>query len=186
MDSRFRWICIGFLLFFFLGGPSRVLAFLGTLGLAPRVTQEQVLTEMKRMRQHDGMTCKPASPGAEWDYVCEYESGNERVSRDGVRVSTGWGPAVARVIPLPEQDVLTEADATKWRHEEQMKQAGPVNIRTASISDLQRIPRVDHYRAQEIHAAVRAGLVRDFDDLLKIQGIDQPTLNAMRTRAYWK
>jgi Helix-hairpin-helix motif len=185
MDSRFRWVCIGALLFLLMGGPFKVLAFLGHLGLAPRVTQEQVVAEMKRMRHHDWMTCKPASPGAEWDYVCEY--GGPGVSREAVRTNKGWGAAIARVIVLPlEREVLTEADAAKWRLEEHRKLSEAVNIRTASVSDLQRIPRVDQYRAQEIHAAVRAGLVRNFDDLLKIQGIDQQTLKAMRTRAYWK
>jgi len=29
-------------------------------------------------------------------------------------------------------------------------------------------------------------MVKKFDDLLKIEGIDQVTLNAMRTRAYWE
>jgi len=104
-----------------------------------------------------------------------------------IRTNQGWGQAIAHVIVLPlEREVLTEADASKWRMEEHRKLSEPVNIRTASVTDLQRIPRVDQYRAQEIHGAVRAGLVRKFDDLLKIQGIDQQTLNAMRTRAYWK
>lgn len=185
MDSRFRWISIGILLFLVMGGPFHVLTFLGNIGLAPRVTQEQVLAEMKRMRHHDWMTCKPASSGAEWDYVCEY--GGQRVSREAVRTSKGWGRAIARVIVLPlEREVLTEADATKWLQEEHRRLSESVNIRTASVTDLQRVPRVNQYRAQEIHAAVRAGLVRDFDDLLNIHGIDQQTLNAMRKRAYWK
>ena len=67
-----------------------------------------------------------------------------------------------------------------------MKRASRVNVRTATIAELRTIPRVDQYRAQEIHSAVRFGLVRKFDDLLKIEGIDQATLNAMRTRAYWE
>ena len=48
-----------------------------------------------------------------------------------------------------------------------------------SLAELRTIPRVDQYRAQEIQAAVRFGLVRKVDDLLKIQGIDQATLSAM-------
>jgi len=109
------------------------------------------------------------------------------VSREAVRTSKGWGPAIARVIVLLlEREVLTEADASKRLQEEHRRHSESVNIRTASVTDLQRIPRVDQYRAQEIHAAVRAGLVRDFDDLLNIQGIDRQTLNAMRMRAYWK
>ena len=185
MDSRFRWISIGILLFLLIGGPFRIIGFLGDLGLAPRVTPERVLAEMKRMRHHDWMTCKPASPGAEWDYVCEY--GGTRVSREAVRASTGWGRAIARTVVLPlEREVLTEAEAATWRLEEDMQRAGRVNIRTASVTELQRIARVDQYRAQEIHAAVRAGLVRKFEDLTKIQGIDQQTLNAMRARAYWQ
>jgi DNA uptake protein ComE-like DNA-binding protein len=51
-----------------------------------------------------------------------------------------------------------------------MKRARRVNVRTASIAELRTIPRVDQYRAQEIHAAVRFGLVKKFDDLPKIEG----------------
>ena len=69
---------------------------------------------------------------------------------------------------------------------EEQKRASRVNVRTATIAELRTIPRVDQYRAQEIQAAVRFGLVGKFDDLLKIEGIDQATLNAMRTRAYWE
>jgi len=185
MDSRFRWISIGILLFLLMGGPIRVIGFLGYLGLAPRTTQEDVLAEMKRMRHHDWMTCTPASPGAEWDYVCEY--GGPRFSREAVKTSQGWGRAIARTIVLPlEREVLTEDDAAKWLKEERRQLTERVNIRTASVTELQRITRVDQYRAQEIHAAVRAGLVTKFEDLTKIQGIDQQTLNAMRTRAYWR
>jgi DNA uptake protein ComE-like DNA-binding protein len=50
---------------------------------------------------------------------------------------------------------------------------------------LKRIPGVDQYRAQEIQAAVRYGIVKKFDDLLKIQGIDEKALCIMRTRSYW-
>src|SRR5688500_2216421 len=117
MNSRFRWISIAFLLFLLMGGPFHVIGLLGDLGLAPRTTREQVLAEMKRLRHHDWMTCTPASPGAEWDYVCEY--GGPRVSREAVKAAQGWGRAIARTIVLPlEHDVLTEADAAKWREEE--------------------------------------------------------------------
>jgi helix-hairpin-helix protein len=51
--------------------------------------------------------------------------------------------------------------------------------------ELKRIPGVDQYRAQEIQAAVRYGIVKKFDDLLKIQGIDEKALRIMRTRSYW-
>src|SRR6185503_780277 len=108
-------------------------------------------------------------------------------------------------VPLPGP-VLTEAEKLQWQYEEEqkrtqeqwmrtqeqnnrleeVKRATRVNVRTATIAELRTIPRVDQYRAQEIQAAVRFGLVRKFDDLLKIEGIDQATLNAMRTRAYWE
>ena len=51
--------------------------------------------------------------------------------------------------------------------------AALVNVRTATIAELRRIPRVDQFRAKDIQAAVRLGLVRKLDDLLKIEGIDQ-------------
>ena len=56
--------------------------------------------------------------------------------------------------------VLTEEQALQWQKDEQKRLAAPVNVRTATIADLQRIPRVDAYRAQVIHASVRHGLVR--------------------------
>ena len=101
---------------------------------------------------------------------------------------------------------MTEAQKRLWLDEEQQKRtqehqkraqeqikrtdeqmrARRVNVRTATIAELRTIPRVDRSRAQEIQAAVRFGLVKKFDDLLKIEGIDQATLNAMGTRAYWE
>ncbi len=81
---------------------------------------------------------------------------------------------------------MTEAQARQWRQEEDRKLAEPVNIRTATIAELQEFPWVDRYRAQEIHACVRAGIVRTYDDLLEIEGIDQAKLKLMRTRSYWK
>jgi DNA uptake protein ComE-like DNA-binding protein len=93
---------------------------------------------------------------------------------------------VARIRDPPGVPVMTEEQALQWFKDEQKRLTEPVNVRTATIADLQRIPRVDPYRAQVIHAAVRRGLVRKFDDLLKIEGIDRATLTAMRTRAYWE
>ena len=88
-----------------------------------------------------------------------------------------------------------EERALQWQKDEQEARAllrerpdpaALVNVRTATIAELVRIPRVNQFRAKVIHAAVRRGLVRKLDDLLKIDGIDRGTLNVMRTRAYWE
>ena len=79
--------------------------------------------------------------------------------------------------------MLTEAEKLQWQYEEEqkrtqeqwmrtqeqkkrleeVKRATRVNVRTATIAELRTIPRVDQYRAQQIQAAVRFGLVRKFD-----------------------
>ena len=187
MDSRLRWIAIGFLLFLIFVGPFRILAFLDDLGLYPTATNEQVVSELKRRSDVQAVTCQPGTAG--WDFVCDIDvqprGGPSVRHREGI--NTSWARAVYQAVILPvDGPVLTEAQARQWRDEEQRKLAEPVNIRTATIAELQRIPLVDQYRAHEIHASVRAGLVRKYDDLLKIQGIDQAKLSVMRTRSYWK
>jgi DNA uptake protein ComE-like DNA-binding protein len=188
MDSRSRWIAIGFLLFLMFVGPFRILALLDGLGLYPSVSQEQVVAELERLRGASPVTCREAKP--DWDYVCEYSKasrGNPATRhREGIRTSSYWNRAIQTVVALPvDGPVLNETQAKQWQLAEQQRALRGVNIRTASIEQLRTIPRVDQYRAQEIHAAVRFGLVKQFDDLLKIQGIDRATLNAMRARAYW-
>jgi Helix-hairpin-helix motif len=187
MGSGSRWIIIGCLVFLALGGPCRIVASLNDIGLYPSATNEQVVSELKRQPGVQAARCRPAKP--EWDFVCDVDV---QVGRDpllhrryGIRASLSHAVAVSVPLPL-DGPILTERQARQWAAEEREKLAAPVNIRTATIEELQRIPRVDRYRAQEIHAAVQYGLVRKFDDLLKIQGIDQRTLEAMRTRAYWK
>jgi DNA uptake protein ComE-like DNA-binding protein len=141
---------------------------------------------MNRRRNVQAVTCHAGSMG--WDSVCDFEvqsrGGPAVRHREGIK--TSWTTAVARTVRMPvDGSVLTEEQALQWQKDEQKRLAAPVNVRTATIADLQRIPRVDAYRAQVIHAAVRHGLVRKFDDLLKIEGIDRATLSAMRSRAYW-
>jgi DNA uptake protein ComE-like DNA-binding protein len=187
MDSKSRWIAIGFLLFLMFVGPFRILAFLDDLGLYPSATNEQVVAELQRGSDVKAVTCQAGTAG--WDFVCDIDvqpRGLPSVRhREGIK--TSWARAVYQAVLLPvDGPVLTEAQARQWRQEEDRKLAEPVNIRTATIAELQRIPGVDRYRAQEIHACVRAGIVRTYDDLLKIQGIDQAKLRLMRTRSYWK
>ena len=186
MDNKSLWITIAFLLLMVVVGPFRIVAFLYDVGLYPPVTDEQVVTELKRMRHVETVSCQSAVGG--WDFVCDYQQqqrdGPPVRHREGIR--TSWTSAVARTVPMPaDGPVLTEAQAAQWRIEENRRLAGPVNIRTATIEELKRIPGVDQYRAQEIQAAVRYGIVKKFDDLLKIQGIDEKALRLMRTRSYW-
>jgi hypothetical protein len=49
-----------------------------------------------------------------------------------------------------------------------------------------RIPLVDQYLAEQIHAAVRGGTVTSVDDLLKVKGIDRPMFGIMRPHARWE
>jgi DNA uptake protein ComE-like DNA-binding protein len=91
------------------------------------------------------------------------------------------------LTPMQSGRPAQQPKPTESRGEPQRANRGPmVNIRTATIAELQTIPRVNRYRAQEIQGAVRVGLVRSVNDLLKIQGIDQATLTIMKTRAYWE
>lgn len=187
MNSKSLWITIGFLLFMIFVGPFRILAFLDDLGLYPSATRDQVVMELKRQSNVQAVTCQAGTAG--WDFVCDIDvqpSGRPSVRhREGIK--TSWYKAVSQAALLPvDGPVLTQAQALQWRQEEERKLAEPVNVRTATIAELQRIPMVDQYRAQEIHASVRAGLVRKYDDLLKIQGIDQAKLSVMKTRSYWK
>jgi Helix-hairpin-helix motif len=194
MDKRSLWVTIGFLLLLVYVGPFGIVAFLYDLGLYPATTEEQVVTEMKRRSGVHAVTCRNGSP--DWDFVCDFEvqarGGPSVRHREGIE--TSYARAILRAVPLPvDGPVLTEAQAAQWREDErkrrqdeQKKMSGPVNVRTATVAELRRIPLVDQYRAQEIHAAVRYGLVRKLDDLLKIQGIDQTVLNVMRTRAVWE
>jgi hypothetical protein len=149
---------------------------------------------MKRRSGVRAVTCRNGSP--DWDFVCDFEvqarGGPSVRHREGIK--TSYFRAILSAVPLPvDGPVLTEAqgvqrrqDEQKKRQAEQKRMSGPVNVRTATIAELRRIPLVDEYRAKEIHAAVRYGLVRKFDDLLKIQGIDQRVLNVMRTKAVWE
>jgi Helix-hairpin-helix motif len=191
MDKKSLWVTIGFLLLLVYVGPFGIVAFLYDLGLYPATTEEQVVTEMKRRSGVHAVTCRNGSP--DWDFVCDFEvqarGGPSVRHREGIE--TSYARAILRAVPLPvDGPVLTEAQAAQWREDERKRRQDEekrlVNIRTATIAELRRIPRVDHYRAQEIQAAVRYGIVRKYDDLLKIQGIDQATLRAMRTRSYWQ
>jgi Helix-hairpin-helix motif len=200
MDSRSLWITIGFILFLVFVGPFRVVGFLYNLGLFPKATEEQVIMELKRGDNVRTATCRDGSPN--WDFVCDYEVQPRDLppERRRIGIRTSFYRAIGQAVPLPvDGPVMTEAQKRQWQDEEQRKRtqelrkrteeqmrARRVNVRTATIAKLRTIPRVDQYRAQEIQAAVRFGLVKKFDDLLKIEGIDQPTLNAMRTRAYWE
>lgn len=200
MDSRSLWITIGFVLFLVFVGPFRVVGFLYDHGLFPKATEEQVIRELKRGDNVRTATCRDGSPT--WDFVCDYEVQPRDLppERRRIGIRTSLFRAIGQAVPLPvDGPVMTEAQKRQWQDEEQRKrtqelrkrteeQMRPrrVNVRTATIAELRTIPRVDQYRAQEIQAAVRFGLVKKFDDLLKIEGIDQATLNAMRTRAYWE
>jgi hypothetical protein len=188
MDSRSLWITIGFLAFLVVVGPLRLVAFLHDIGLYPSASEAQLVEAMSRRRNVQAVTCHAGSMG--WDFVCEFDLVQGRGApavrhREGIR--TSWTAAVGRTVRMPvDGPVLPEEQALQWQKDEQKRLAAPVNVRTATIADLQRIPRVDAYRAQVIHASVRHGLVRRFDDLLKIEGIDQAALRAMRTKAYWE
>ncbi len=207
MDSRSLWITIGFLLFLVFVGPFRVVRFIDHLGLFPKATEEQVIRELKRGDNVRTATCRDGSPN--WDFVCDYEVQPRDLppERRRIGIRTSFYRAIGQAVPLPvDGPVMTEAQKRQWLDEEQRKRtqeqqkraqeqlkraqeqmrARQVNVRTATIAELRTIPRVDQYRAQEIQAAVRFGLVKKFDDLLKIEGIDQATLNTMRTRAYWE
>jgi Helix-hairpin-helix motif len=200
MDSRSLSITIGFLLFLVFVGPFRVVGFLYDLGLFPKATEEQVIMELKRGDNVRTATCRDGSPN--WDFVCDYEVQPRDLppERRRIGIRTSFYRAIGQAVPLPvDGPVMTEEQKRQWRDEEQRKRtqelrkrteeqmrARRVNVRTATIAELRTIPRVDQYRAQEIQAAVRFGLVKKFDDLLKIEGIDDATLNAMRTRAYWE
>jgi hypothetical protein len=205
MDSRSLWITLGFLLFLVFVGPFRVVRFLYDLGLVPKATEEQVIMELKRGDNVRTATCQNGSPN--FDFVCDYEVQPRDLppERRRVGIRTSFYRAIGSAVPLPGP-VLTEAEKLQWQYEEEQKRtreqqkraqeqqrrtqewmrARRVNVRTATIAELRTIPRVDQYRAQEIQAAVRFGLVKKFGDLLKIEGIDQATLNAMGTRAYWE
>jgi hypothetical protein len=200
MDSRSLSITIGFILFLVFVGPFRVVGFLYNLGLFPKATEEQVIMELKRGDNVRTATCRDGSPN--WDFVCDYEVQPRDLppERRRVGIRTSFYRAIGQAVPLPvDGPVMTEAQKRQWQDEEQRKRtqelrkrteeqmrARQVNVRTATITELRTIPRVDQYRAQEIQAAVRFGLVKKFDDLLKIEGIDDATLKAMRTRAYWE
>ena len=200
MDGKSLWITIGFVLFLVFIGPFRVVGFLYDLGLFPKTTEEQVIRELKRGDNVRTATCRDGSPN--WDFVCDYEVQPRDLppERRRVGIRTSFYRAIGQAVPLPvDGPVMTEEQKRQWRDEEQRKRtqalskrteeqmrARRVNVRTATIPELRTIPRVDEYRAQEIQAAVRVGLVKKFDDLLKIEGIDDATLNAMRTRAYWE
>jgi DNA uptake protein ComE-like DNA-binding protein len=200
MDRRSLSITIGFILFMVFVGPFRVVGFLYNLGLFPKTTEEQVSMELKRGANVRTATCRDGSP--DWDFVCDYEVQPRDLppERHRVGIRTSLYRAIAQAVPLAvDGPVMTEAEKRQWQDEEQRKRtqeltkrtgeqmrARRVNVRTATITELRTIPRVDQYRAQEIQAAVRVGLVKKFDDLLKIEGIDGATLNAMRTRAYWE
>jgi len=200
MDSRSLSITIGFILFLVFVGPFRIVGFLYNLGLFPKATEEQVIMELKRGDNVRTAACRDGSPN--WDFVCDYEVQPRDLppERRRVGIRTSFYRAIGQAVPLPvEGPVMTEAQKRQWQDEERRKRtqelrtrteeqmrARRVNVRTATITELRTIPRVDQYRAQEIQAAVRFGLVKKFDDLLKIEGIDDATLNAMRTRAYWE
>lgn len=200
MDRRSLSITIGFILFMVFVGPFRVVGFLYNLGLFPKTTEEQVSMELKRGANVRTATCRDGSP--DWDFVCDYEVQPRDLppERRRVGIRTSFYRAIAQAVPLAvEGPVMTDAEKRQWQDEEQRKRtqeltnrtgeqmrARRVNVRTATITELRTIPRVDQYRAQEIQAAVRFGLVKKFDDLLKIEGIDGATLNAMQTRAYWE
>jgi DNA uptake protein ComE-like DNA-binding protein len=54
------------------------------------------------------------------------------------------------------------------------------------VKELQRVPLVDKYLAEQIYAGVHAGTITRVDDLSKVRGIDEPRLSVIRPRVRWE
>jgi DNA uptake protein ComE-like DNA-binding protein len=182
-----RVIGLACLLAFLLIGPYRIMEFLYGIGLYPTFTEEEVVAALKRRPGIEGMTCQQNVAG--WEYVCDYSyrnsSGTLSRHRDGIRTTwmTPIGSSTALRVDGP---ILSEAENAKWVEEQNRKFREPVNLRTATVAELRRIPLVDRYLAEQIHAAVRGGTVTGVDDLLRVKGIDQPRFSVIRPRVRWE
>ena len=186
-SSSLRIFGLSCIVLVLLVGPFPIMDFLYRIGLYPQATGEQVVAALKSGHRAESATCEPDVAG--WEFVCDYtlrqSDGVLRRHRTGVR--TSWLKAIRGLMPLPvDGPILSEEENTRRSKEEYAKLMAPVNLRTATVKELQKIPLVDQFRAEQIHKAVKEGVVTKVDDLLKVKGIDAPTLQVMRSRAYWQ
>jgi hypothetical protein len=187
-----RVVVLACFLAFLLIGSARIMEFLYGIGLYPAVTQEEVVAQLKRTPNIEGLTCQQNVAG--WEYVCEYVlrhhvPGSVSRHREGIR--TSWmAPIGSRTLLPTDGPVLSEAEHARWLEEQRRKdreRAQPVNLRTATLADLRRIlPASDPYLAEQIHAAVRSGTVSSVDDLLKLKGMDRHRLDLIRSKVRWE
>jgi DNA uptake protein ComE-like DNA-binding protein len=188
--SRSSWgrvLGLACLVAFMVVGPYRIMEFLYQMGLYPAVSEKKVVAALLGMRGVEGVACQKKVAG--WDYVCEYvrrdSSGTVSRHRDGIR--TSWLTPITSMTPLPIDGPTPSPDEQARRvKNEYRKLLEPVNLRTATVTELQRVPLVDKYLAEQIYAGVRAGTITRVDDLSKINGIDQPRFSVIRPRVRWE
>ena len=193
-SNRGSWVrvCVlACLLASLLVGHARIMEFLYRIGLIPAVTQEEVVAQLQRTPDIEGLTCQQNVAG--WEYVCDYvlrQRSTGIVSRHREGIRTSWmAPIGSRTFLPTDGPVLSEAERAKWFEEltkKNRERAQPVNLRTATLADLRRIMPANQYLAEQIHAAVRSGTVSSVEDLLKLKGMDRHQLDLIRSEVRWE
>jgi DNA uptake protein ComE-like DNA-binding protein len=125
----------------------------------------------------EGVITHLCRPGRIWTF-----QNPARIRRSSWALGVSGSSTALRV----DGPILSEAENAKWVEEQNRKFREPVNLRTATVAELRRIPLVDRYLAEQIHAAVRGGTVTGVDDLLRVKGIDQPRFSVIRPRVRWE
>ena len=172
---------------FVMIGPYRIIEFLYRAGLYPHVSEKEVVAKLTQVEGIDGVACQKDVAG--WEYVCEYVSRDSRghVSRHREGIRTSWLTPIELRTPLPIDGPILSPDENARRGKDEARRlTEPINLRTATVRELQRVPMVDRYFAEQIYAGVRAGTITSVDDLTKVKGIDEPRLRIMRTRVRWE
>ena len=91
----------------------------------------------------------------------------------------------SRLLDMSSESLSPDERAQRGK-DEAKRLREPVNLRTATVADLQRVPMVDRYLAEQIHAGVRAGTITRVDDLSKVKGIDEYRFGFIRPRVRWE
>ena len=161
---------------------------------------EKLLTDFHNTRPDRTATASYQCTDGEGDfgYICQarYEP-TPRGTQQGVKTITQRvglvntrlykGKLAGSMMVLPAEGPVPSIEQWGAVHRAEYKKLlEPVNLRTATVTELQRVPLVDKDLAEQIYAGVRAGTITRVDDLSKINGIDQPRFSVIRPKVRWE